>query len=64
MQNRERRALSVDRHMVNTWSFAAMQPLSEVLKHTAVATATCNIGNVEMGGRQVFQPNKINKAGP
>lgn len=63
MQNREPQALSADRHMVNTWSFAAMQPLSEVLRHTAVATATCNTGNVGMGGRQVFQPNKINRAG-
>lgn len=63
MQNRERQALSADRHMVNTWSFAAMQPLSEVLRHTAVATATCNTGNMGMGGRQVFQPNKINRAG-
>lgn len=63
-QNRERQALSADRHMVTTWSFAAMQPLSEVLRHTAVATATCNTGNVGMGGRQVFQRNKIYRARP
>lgn len=64
MQNRERQALSADRHMVNTCSFAAMQPPSEVLRPTAVAMATCNTGNVGMGGRQAFQRNNIYKARP